>query len=72
MPPIIQLIKCIYELPQASKYFDDHLSSTFLSIGFTHCVADSEVFILNRGDEKVILVKYVDDCLFSATKGSSL
>ena len=30
------------------------------------------VFILHRDDEKVILVKHVDDCLLAATKGSSL
>ena len=64
MHPVVQLIKCIYGLPQASKYFDD-----FLSIGLTRCVADSEVFILRRDDEKVVLVKYVDDCLLAATKG---
>jgi hypothetical protein len=61
-----------YGLPQAFKYFDANLSSTLLSIGFTRCVADSEVFIFRRGDEKVILVKHVDDCLLAATKGSSL
>ena len=52
--------------------FDDHLSSTLLSIGFTRCIADSEVFILRRGDEKVILVKHVDDCLLAGIKGSPL
>ena len=72
MPHVVQLVKCLYGLPQASKYFDDHLSSTLLSIGFTRYVADSEVFILRCGDEKVILVKHVDDCLLAATKGSSL
>ena len=53
MPPVVQLIKCLYGLPQASKYFDDHLSATLLSIGFTRCVADSEVFFLRRGGDKV-------------------
>ena len=72
MPPIVELVKYIYGLPQGSKYFDDHLSSTLLSIGFTRCIVDSEVFILRRGDEKVILVKHVDDCLLAGTKGSTL
>ena len=35
-------------------------------------MADSEVFVLRRGHEKVILVKHVDDCLLATTKGSSL
>ena len=72
MPPIAQLVKCIYGSPQASKYFDDHLSSTLLSIGFTRCIADSEVFILHRDLEKVILVKHVDDRLIAGKKVSSL
>ena len=59
-------------MSQASKYIDDHLSSTLLSIGFTWCVSDSEVFILRRDDEKVLLVKHIDDCLLAATKVSSL
>ena len=53
MPAIVQLKKCLHGLPQASKYFDDH----FLTIGFTRCVSDAEVFILSRGGEHVILSK---------------
>jgi hypothetical protein len=32
MPPIVELLKCIYGLPQASKYFDEHISETSLII----------------------------------------
>ena len=41
MPYIVKLKKCLYGLPQASKYFDEHLSSRLLAIGFTRCVSDS-------------------------------
>ena len=34
MPAIMRLRKCIYGLPQASRYFNDHLSATLLSDGF--------------------------------------
>ena len=71
-PPVVQLVKCIYELPQAFKYFDYHLSSTLLLIGFTRCITGSEVFILKRDSEKVILVKHADDCLLAGSKDSSL
>ena len=67
--PVVQLMKCIYGSPQA---FDDHLLSALLSIRFTRCVADSEVFILQGDCKKVILVKHDDDCLLAGTKGSSL
>ena len=47
MPPIVHLQKCLYGLPQASKYFDEHLSTRMLSIGFVRCTFDSEVFNLS-------------------------
>ena len=72
MPQIVQLKKCLYGLPQASKYFDEHLSSRLLALGFFWCVSDAEVFLLSRGGEQVILSKHVDDCLLAATKGSNL
>ena len=66
------LKKCLYGLPQAFKYFDEHISSQLLAMGFTRCVSDAEVFILSRGVEHVILSKHVDDCLLVATRGSEL
>ena len=72
MPPIVQLQKCLYGLPQASKYFDEHLSTRLLSNGFVRCISDSEVFTLSRGLEQVILLKHVDDCLLAATIKSNL
>ena len=41
-PPVVKSIKWIYGLPQVSKYFDDHLSSTLMSTGVTRCITDSE------------------------------
>ena len=72
MPPIVQLQKCLYGLPQASKYFDEHLSARLLSIGFVRFISDAEVFTLSRNGEQVILLKHVDDCLLAATRGSKL
>ena len=72
MPHIVQLKKCLYDLPQASKYFDEHLSSRLLAMGFVWCVLDAEVFLLSRGGEQVILSKHVDDCPLAATKGNNL
>ena len=72
MPAIVQLKKCLYGLPQASKYFGEHLSSVLINIGFKRLISDSEVFTLTRGSEQVILTKHVDDILLAATKGSNL
>jgi hypothetical protein len=62
----------LYGLPQASKYFDEHLSSVLINIGFKRLISDSEVFLLTRGSEKVILTKHVDDILLAGTSGTNL
>ena len=46
MPPIIKLLKCFYGLPQASKYFDEHLSARLLKLGFSRCSSDNQLFVL--------------------------
>ena len=51
MPLIVQFKKYLYGLPQALKYFDDHLSSRFLAMGFIRCISDSEVFVLSRSSK---------------------
>ena len=48
MPPVVELLKCIYGLPQAAKYFDEHVTSRLLGIGFRRCVFDSQLFILDK------------------------
>jgi hypothetical protein len=72
MPPIVKLLKCLYGLPQASKYFDEHLSKSLITMGFTRCISDDQLFILRRGDDYVYLLKHVDDCLLAAPKDSRL
>jgi hypothetical protein len=62
----------LYGLPQASKHFDEHLSTRLLAMGFVRCISDSEVFTLSRGGEQVVLLKHVDDCLLAATRESKL
>ena len=72
MPYNVQLKKCLYGLPQASKYFDEHLSSRLLAMDFVQCVSGAEVLLLSRGGEQAILSKHVGDCLLAAIKGSDL
>ena len=72
MPAIVQLKKCLYGLPQASKYFDDHLSSRVITMGFTRLISDADVFLLECDGEKVILSKHENDCLLAGTRGTSL
>ena len=72
MAPIFQLKKFQYSLPQASKYFDEHLSSRLLAMGLIRCIFDADVFILERVSEKVILSMHVDDYLLVGTRGTKL
>ena len=72
MPPIVKLLKCVYGLPQASKYFDEHLSATLLKLGFSRCISDNQLFLLRRGNDFVYLLKHVDDCLLAAARNSKL
>ena len=70
MPPIVELLKCIYGLPQASKYFDEHISERLLKIGFRRCVSDNQLFIMNVDGVYVYLLKHVDDMMVAAPKDS--
>ena len=71
MPPVVQLFKCIYGLTQASNHFYDHLSSTLLSLGFKRRIADSEIFLLQRGADMAILTNNVDNIFLAGTKDIS-
>ena len=72
MPAIMRLRKCIYGLPQASRYFNDHLSATLLSDGFKRLISDPQIYIKHIDDTKIICSTHVDDLLCAATKNSSL
>jgi hypothetical protein len=43
MPAIMRLRKCIYGLPAASRYFNDHLSATLSSDIFKRLVSDPQI-----------------------------
>jgi hypothetical protein len=70
MPPIVELLKCIYGLPQASKYFDEHISERLLSIGFRRCISDNQLFVKQVDKQYVYLLKHVDDLIIAAPKNS--
>ena len=72
MPAIMRLRKCIYGLPQASRYFNDHLSATLLSDGFKRLISDPQIYIKQFTDKKIICSTHVDDLLCAATKHTAL
>jgi hypothetical protein len=72
MPAIMRLRKCIYGLPQASRYFNDHLSATLLSNGFKRLISDPQIYIKVIDDKKIICSTHVDDLLCAATRNTTL
>jgi hypothetical protein len=68
MSPTVKLLllKGIYGLPQASKYFNNHFSAILYDIGFTRCISDDQLFILSCADDCIYLLKHV------ASRGSRL
>jgi hypothetical protein len=72
MPPIVKLLKCLYGLPQASKYFDEHSSQSLLRLGFTRCISDDQLFVLRKGSDFVYLLKYIEDCMLAVPRKSEL
>ena len=62
MPEIVELIKCIYGLPQASARFREHSDATLKNIGFTPLISDPCVYVMRTpAGETVFAAVHVDD-----------
>ena len=72
MPAVVRLRKCLYGLPAASRYFNEHLSKTLLAQNFKRLISDPQMYIKWVGSKKIIASTHVDDLLVAASKGSSL
>ena len=46
MPPIAELNKALYNLPQVSQYFEEFLAKDLLKLGFVRTVSDQQLFVL--------------------------
>jgi len=61
MPPVLQLQKCIYGLPQAAAYFREHSDSALKSIGMVPTISDPQVYTMTRDGKTVRVAAHVDD-----------
>ena len=64
MPKIVKLNKCIYGLPQASAFFQEHLSGHLINtLGFIQLKSDTCVIIktLSNTNEFIIISTHVED-----------
>ena len=57
------LKKSIYGLKQAPRAWYAKMDAFLLSVGFTRCHSDPNVYILHSDDAHFLLVLYVDDLI---------
>jgi hypothetical protein len=63
----LKLLKCIYGLKQASRQFNELVSSFLVSQGFTQCTTDTCLYFKMSDANIAIIGVYVDDILLCAT-----
>ena len=59
--------KPLYGLKQTPRAWYEKMDSFLLSLGFSHCLSDSNVYILRKHNELLILVLYVDDLIITGS-----
>lgn len=69
---VCRLRKAIYGLKQAPRAWYTELQSFLLSLGFTGSLADTSLFVLQRGKELVYLLIYVDDILITGNSKTAI
>jgi hypothetical protein len=70
MPAIVELLKYIYSLSQASKCFDEHISERLHNFGFRRRISDNQLFVKQVDKQFVCRLKHVDDLIIAAPKNS--
>ena len=63
----MQAQKSLYGLKQAPRAWYEKMDSFLLSLGFSHYLSDSNVYILRQDNELLILVLYVDDLILTGS-----
>ena len=58
---ILRLLKALYGLAEAHKYFDEFFAKILLDIGFHRSEGDSSLYRITEGEEEIVLPLYVDD-----------
>ena len=64
---VCKIKKSLYGLKQAPRAWYEKMDSFLLSLGFSHCLSDSIVYILRKDNELIILVLYVDDLILTGS-----
>ncbi|KAJ9534762.1 hypothetical protein QJQ45_013135 [Haematococcus lacustris] len=68
---VCRLKRALYGLRQAPRAWHARLKAELEQLGFAASAADSCLFTMVRGNSKVLLAVYVDDCLLAVSKGDA-
>ena len=63
----VQAQKIIVLFETSPRAWYEKMDSFLLSLGFSHCLSDSNVYILRKDNELLILVLYVDDLILTGS-----
>ena len=70
---VLKLLKALYGLKQASRQWHKHVRKLLTEeLGYRQLVTDSCVFIKGEGDNKIIVILYVDDFIMAAKSRSTI
>ena len=72
MPEVVQLVKCIYGLPQASQRFRKHSDGELRRAGFKPLISDPCVYLKSEGSDFIIAMIHVDDIGFATSSSAML
>ena len=64
---VCKLKNSLYGLKQAPRAWYEKMDSFLLSLGFSHYLSDSTVYILWKDNELLILLLYVDDLILTGS-----
>ncbi|KAJ9519049.1 hypothetical protein QJQ45_003521 [Haematococcus lacustris] len=68
---VCRLRRALYGLRQAPRAWHARLKAELEQLGFVASEADSCLLTMVRGNSKVLLAVYVDDCLLAVSKGDT-
>ncbi|KAL4347795.1 hypothetical protein GQ457_17G000690 [Hibiscus cannabinus] len=69
---VCKLNKSLYGLKQASRKWNERLTSALLQQGFKQASSDSSFFIKGKGSDIVILAVYVDDIILAGPNANDI
>lgn len=69
---ICKLNKSLYGLKQAGRNWNQKLDQTLKNFGAIPCVSDSCVYRLGQGEDKTLIITYVDDLIIMSTKENNI